>query len=101
LTFGGVFETQNYKKIEGFYINEEISQWLRDNSMGIKNLDVSSLQILICGELTTLPEGLGNLTSLTTLYLFECWSLTTLSEGLGNLTSLTTLDLPECSSLTT
>jgi len=43
-------------------------------------------------QLTTLPESIGNLTSLTTLYL-EFNQLTTLPESIGNLTSLTYLDL--------
>ena len=43
--------------------------------------------------MTTIPEGLGNLSSLTTLDLRGCTSLTTIPEGLGNLSSLTTLDL--------
>ena len=54
-----------------------------------------------CSSLKTIPEGLRNLTSLTTLDLYGCLSSTTLQEGFGNLTSLTTLDLYGCSSLTT
>jgi hypothetical protein len=42
-----------------------------------------------CSSLTTLPKGLGNLTSLTKFDLQGCSSLTTLPEGLGNLISWT------------
>ena len=83
LTFCGALESQNYKKLEALYIDEEISQWLKDNSTRMKDLDVSSLRLLICKGLMTLPEGLGNLTSLTSLNLFGSESLTTLPEGLG------------------
>jgi Leucine-rich repeat (LRR) protein len=51
--------------------------------------------------LTTIPEGLGNLSSLSTLDLSMFSSLTTIPEGLGNLSSLTTLKLWGCTSLTT
>ena len=43
-------------------------------------------------QLTSLPESLGNLTALTTLYLHGN-QLTSLPESLGNLTALTTLYL--------
>ena len=43
----------------------------------------------ICRSLTMLPEGLGNLTSLTKLDLWGCQHITTLPEGLGNLTFMT------------
>jgi hypothetical protein len=54
-----------------------------------------------CSSLKTIPEGLRNLTSLTTLDLYGCSSLTTLHEGFGELTSLITIDLYRLSSLTT
>jgi Leucine-rich repeat (LRR) protein len=43
--------------------------------------------------LTTIPEGLVNLSSLTTLNLVGCKTLTTIPEGLENLNSLRTLHL--------
>jgi Leucine-rich repeat (LRR) protein len=52
---------------------------------------LTTLHLRGCTSLTTIPEGLRNLSSLTTLDLAECTSLTTIAEGLGNLSSLTTL----------
>jgi len=58
----------------------------------IGNLTSLTTLYLEFNQLTTLPESIGNLTSLTTLYL-EFNQLTTLPESIGNLTSLTYLDL--------
>ena len=54
-----------------------------------------------CSGLTTLPEGLGQCTKLTSLNLWGCSGLTTLPEGLGQCTQLTTLDLRGCMGLAT
>jgi Leucine-rich repeat (LRR) protein len=62
---------------------------------------LTTLDLRGCKSLTTIPEGLGNLSFLTTLNLGGCESLTTIPEGLGNLNSLRTLDLRGCKSLTT
>ena len=57
-----------------------------DITGGIGELDFFDNIGFVCVRLTTLPEDLGNLTSLTTLELSRCESLTILPEGLGNLT---------------
>jgi hypothetical protein len=68
---------------------------------GLGNLSsLTSLNLSYCTSLTTIPEGLGNLSSLTRLNLMDCTSLTTIPEGLGNLSSLTRLNLMDCTSLT-
>jgi hypothetical protein len=41
----------------------------------------------------TFTRGVWNWSFLTTLNLSECWDLTTLLEGLGNMTCLESIDL--------
>ena len=53
-----------------------------------------------CRGLTTLPESIGNLSALRTLYLTSCASLTQLPESVCALHELRELDLTRCSSLT-
>ena len=43
-----------------------------------------------------MPEGIGALTSLQTLYIWDCPKLESLPEGFGALTSLQTLDIRRC-----
>jgi hypothetical protein len=54
-----------------------------------------------CSSLTSLPEGLGNFTSLTKCYVGGCSCLTTMTEEVENRTSLTKSDFGGCCSLTT
>nr|XP_024377908.1 disease resistance protein TAO1-like [Physcomitrium patens] len=53
-----------------------------------------------CLSLTSFPNELKNLSSLTTFYLNCCSCLISLPNGFVNLSSLTTLDLSDWSSLT-
>ena len=46
--------------------------------------------------LESLPEGIGDLTSLQTLRICQCPKLESLPEGFGALTSLQTLDIYGC-----
>uniref|UniRef100_A0A2N9F1P7 Disease resistance R13L4/SHOC-2-like LRR domain-containing protein n=1 Tax=Fagus sylvatica TaxID=28930 RepID=A0A2N9F1P7_FAGSY len=62
--------------------------------------NLTSFDISDCPNLTSLPEGIGNLTSLQGLEISNCPNLTSLPEGIGNLTSLQSLDIPNCPNLT-
>ena len=50
-------------------------------------------------KLTSLPEGMGGLTSLQTLDIWDCPKLKSLPEGIQGLTSLHTLDIQDCPKL--
>ncbi|XP_038896281.1 disease resistance protein RGA2-like [Benincasa hispida] len=52
-----------------------------------------------CENLKSLPEWIGNLTSLTELYIRNCEKLTSLPHGIGNLNSLTRLGIDSCRNL--
>ena len=54
-----------------------------------------------CLNLVALPDAIGELKALTTLYLGGCASLAALPATIGELKALTELDLTGCSSLTT
>jgi Leucine-rich repeat (LRR) protein len=68
-----------------------------DISEGKKDADLTclhELEIWDSGYLSeTLPETIGNLTSLKRLRIFKCESLMILPETIGNLTSLQELDI--------
>ena len=81
-------------------LNNIVSNLSNRNDVEQGDLEVNQ-ELGGCTSLTTLPEGLGNLSSLTTLNLSLCSRLTMLPEGLRKLSSLISLDLVNCSSLTT
>ncbi|XP_042513740.1 putative disease resistance protein RGA3 [Macadamia integrifolia] len=60
---------------------------------------LSKFEILACGELTSLPEGIQHLISLKWLYIDKCPGLTTLPHGMGNLALLQVLEIRNCSNL--
>jgi len=60
---------------------------------------LKTLYITSCRSLTGLPESLGQLTALTFLDLSWCGRLTRLPESLGHLAVLSTLDLSQCHAL--
>ena len=59
---------------------------------GLRNLDVSGMDILNPLEITTLPDGIGNLTNLQNLSLWST-QISSLPGTIGNLTNLRSLDL--------
>ncbi|XP_075643434.1 putative disease resistance protein RGA4 [Castanea sativa] len=64
---------------------------------GFKSLQ--SLEINICPNLISLPEGINVLTSLQTLEIWDCPKLKSLPEGIQGLTSLQTLRIWNCPKL--
>lgn len=56
-------------------------------------LDLEELEVSYCENLTTLPTGFDQLTSLTDLSVLGCRKLTSLPKHFGNLKALTALDL--------
>lgn len=67
---------------------------------GIGNLSsLQSLHILHCPNFTSLPERIGILPSLRSVQIWGCPNLTSLPEGLSNLSSLTCLRISNCPNL--
>ena len=67
---------------------------LCDKCGGLTKLDLGK-----CYSLAALPESLGQLQALTTVFLYGCRSLAALPKSLGQLRALTKLDLIFCESL--
>nr|PNR42079.1 hypothetical protein PHYPA_016908 [Physcomitrium patens] len=94
-----IVETEiEYTNTRMWNMNEEVSDGINEKLGNLTSL--TTLYLEYCSSLTSLPNELGNLTSLTTFDLRGCSRFTSLPNELGNLTSLTTLNMEWCSSLT-
>ncbi|CAN6561438.1 unnamed protein product [Malus baccata var. baccata] len=70
-------------------------------SQGMGNVSsLQSLYIKDCSNLTSMSEGIANLTTLRELTVINCSNLTSMSEGIANLTTLRELTVINCSNLT-
>ena len=91
--------TQYQMPCYGYGMPTDIQNLLKnitvDTFNNLKTLELSHYDI----SLQTLPDSIGNLTSLTTLSLTDCMNLVNLPETIGELTSLTTLKLFQCHAL--
>ena len=79
--------------------SEDPREW-NDEAVEVEDGRVTKL-FLRMPKLTALPDAIGELKALTTLYLGGCASLAALPATIGELGALTELDLTGCSSLTT
>jgi leucine-rich repeat protein SHOC2 len=57
---------------------------------------LKDLRIYDCQALVSLPESIGNLTSLEKLVISECRKLDSLPKGMANLSKLHTLNIMDC-----
>nr|PNR31576.1 hypothetical protein PHYPA_025697 [Physcomitrium patens] len=78
---------------------QDMGRNIVENKMEYKYTRMWNLKIKKYSNLTSLPNELDNLISLTTLNISECSSLTSMPNELGNLTSLTTFKIKMDSSL--
>ncbi|PON99772.1 NB-ARC domain, LRR domain containing protein, partial [Trema orientale] len=84
---------------------KHISMLLLDDVESLPNeignlSSLQSLQIDRCGKLVSLPEQIGELSSLETLHILECFELKSLPQGISKLSSLQSLNIVRCFSLT-
>ncbi|XP_059644900.1 putative disease resistance protein RGA4 [Cornus florida] len=95
--------------LNSFEISTSISVFIIEKVSGLLSLsgellahrsNLTSLEIISCRELQSLPSELGNLTALKSLTIRWCENLSSLPQDLKNLTALESLEIGDCYSLT-
>ncbi|XP_061999254.1 probable disease resistance protein At5g66900 [Rosa rugosa] len=72
---------------------------LRSLPPGLSASNLSSLEVLSCPKLCSLPLEIGNLTALKSLTIRWCDELSSLPESLQNLKALESLEISDCHSI--
>ncbi|KAM0866957.1 hypothetical protein ACQ4PT_042312 [Festuca glaucescens] len=77
-------------KLQDKYL-EELPKWLNENMWQLTNLELND-----CKNMASLPQWLGELTSLEELVLWDCAVLSSLPESIQHLTRLKKLNISRC-----